>query len=940
MKRILSILLVAILCLGVLTGCQVLDKVTGTVGGWFGQEQANEDTGLAAADVYLHNLYSKKDGSSVTTDFDVVGRVPGGEGKFLNVTWTCDDASIVIRESTTQGFYTVDLPAVNNEEFTFTLTATITDEKGETKVRSYTFKMLKIDSSAFVTEPVEGVDYKLFLTQGTLGKRYYALATTQNGENKFINTTSDPKAGVIFHAEKVDGGYKFYTEVNGVKNYIYAKTTTADGKVSKYIGFSTETGSVFTYNADMGGVWTVNIEGNTYGVGTYNSFNTISISDASYFTTSTVGSTQFVMQVVTAEYANSQEEDQDVVAITDAKVILEKLYALEDGKTEAGKFILTGKITALDSYGNPTIVVEGYEDKPVLCYKLTDSKFVVDAIITVEALVLKNYKGTFEFEQCTLKSFTAPGAQPPVSGDNLGIIANPEVGTAYKFGLFHGNESANVFFNGENYNSYAWYLAYSANLNDAVDVYLEAVDGVEGAYRLYFMNGTTKTYIRVYQDTRADHEKDGTLELTTSVPTEYFTYSAEYKTLIWTNAIGEQTYLGSSGTYKSISCSHISYITKETSYIAHFYGEGGEAPAPHQHNFVNGKCSCGETDPNYVAPNPPADGVYTIPEVLAAAEGTQVTVTGTVKSFKYTWDDNYGNCSPYIVDAEGNELLCFRLSTKVEIGDNITVTGTVAVYNGTNQLAQGCTAVINNGGNGDNGGNEGGNTEVPEGGVYTIPQVLAAAEGTNVIVSGQVIEINEVWNTQYNNMTVTIADKDGNELYVYRMGTQVVAGDFITVTGTVGVYNDNKQIAQGSTAVVTGHEDLVVDANCKTLQFNSAANRTEYTTDKQVWTANGVTLTNTKAASTSNVGDYTAPARIYKSSDLKIECTGMTKIVFHLNSGKPASGLTDSLSGIAGITVGIDGYDITITFDSAVDSFYIASAAAQFRIDSIDVYTA
>ena len=66
----------------------------------------------------------------------------------------------------------------------------------------------------------------------------------------------------------------------------------------------------------------------------------------------------------------------------------------------------------------------------------------------------------------------------------------------------------------------------------------------------------------------------------------------------------------------------------------------------------------------------------------------------------------------------------------------------------------------------------------------------------------------------------------------------------------------------------------------------------------------------------------------------------MTKIVFHLNSGKPASGLTDSLSGIAGITVNTNGYDITITFDSAVDSFYIASAAAQFRIDSIDVYTA
>ena len=25
---------------------------------------------------------------------------------------------------------------------------------------------------------------------------------------------------------------------------------------------------------------------------------------------------------------------------------------------------------------------------------------------------------------------------------------------------------------------------------------------------------------------------------------------------------------------------------------------------PHEHSFVEGKCECGETDPNYVAPNP------------------------------------------------------------------------------------------------------------------------------------------------------------------------------------------------------------------------------------------------------------------------------------------------------------------------------------------------
>ena len=179
----------------------------------------------------------------------------------------------------------------------------------------------------------------------------------------------------------------------------------------------------------------------------------------------------------------------------------------------------------------------------------------------------------------------------------------------------------------------------------------------------------------------------------------------------------------------------------------------------------------------------------------------------------------------------------------------------------------------------------------------TIPEALELPDDTEIIVKGQVIEINQVWSEQWSNISVTIADAEGNELYIYRMGTKVEAGDFVTVTGKMGTYNEARQVAQGATAVITGHEDLVVDENVKVLSFASTDARTELTTDNQVWSANGITLTNTKASSTSNIADYSAPVRFYKSTDLKIECTGMTKIVFHLNSGKPASGLTDSLSG-------------------------------------------
>jgi type II secretory pathway component GspD/PulD (secretin) len=65
----------------------------------------------------------------------------------------------------------------------------------------------------------------------------------------------------------------------------------------------------------------------------------------------------------------------------------------------------------------------------------------------------------------------------------------------------------------------------------------------------------------------------------------------------------------------------------------------------------------------------------------------------------------------------------------------------------------------------------------------------------------------------------------------------------------------------------------------------------------------------------------------------------MSKIDFDVNTkDKPVSGLTDSLNGIEGITVTVSGNIVTVVFDAPVDSFTIAQAANQFRLNSITVY--
>ena len=1209
MKKILTLLLVIALALGTFTGC---DMIKGLIGGG----DNNEVTGptLDEAKTYLFNIY-KDSAAAPVVDYDLVAKVII-DGTSFAVTWTVNNDAITIKESNKANFWTVDLPSKNDAEVAYVLTATITDAEGATVQLTFNKTLPVIDSTGITTTPVEGTAYKLYMVQVNLGQKLYATATDEQ-DHKYIQTTNDATKAADFYVEKDGDGYKWYTIIDGVKNYVYAQGVNNNGKISKYIGFSTENATVFNHVAETNS-WQTRIDGTPYCVGTYNTYKTICISEATYITAENTGVSQFVVEFMTASYANTLTPDAEPETITDSAKVIEKVYGLADGETVGGTFIITGTITELDSYGNPTIVVAGLEDKPVLCYKLTDDRFVVGATLTVTAKMLKNYKETYELMECTLNNIVLPGNEPAPE-TQLGVVDLPEVGVAYKLGLFHGNEAADVFFNGNIYvnnkgTEYPWYLAY-AGATDAIDVYLEAVEGVEGSYRLYFMNGEAKTYIRMYP--RDGDTTKGTLELTTTVPTECYTYNTEYKTLVYTSTTGEQFYMGSSGTYTSISTSAISYISNSDSYPVHFYaagaGNGGnnggdtpvdptpdpapsigivEAPVvdtaynfglinPTKDNnvyYISGGMAATyylatssdltaaldvyletadggyylyvmdngsklyinitvndthvnsvyentpatvftydatlktvvvnvndatyaigtRNDKNYTTvgpvdvskdpfichfygaveggtttpdptpdpdptpnpdPQPPVagNGVLTSDKVFAdvpvEAEGsypsysnyngsynynglaiTTVDVlrasygvpyvfqmkktTGaftvsnvTVNSVTIVLVTTYDTFSTPVVTLGGVELTydsAAVLATKEETGTNnssgyavsrytITIaltaetagdlviknTSGYAMYlesiaiassgasvdpapscehtnTTTNTVDATCTAagsttvVCNDcgktvsttaidalGHSYVDGVCSKCNENEPAGPVeVTIPEALELPDDTEIIVKGQVIEINQVWSEQWSNISVTIADAEGNELYIYRMGTKVEAGDFVTVTGKMGTYNEARQVAQGATAVITGHEDLVVDENVKVLSFASADARTEFTTDKQVWSANGITLTNTKASSTSNIADYSAPARFYKSTDLKIECTGMTKIVFHLNSGKPASGLTDSLSGISGITVETDGYDVTIIFASATDSLYIASCAAQFRVDSIEVYTA
>ena len=107
----------------------------------------------------------------------------------------------------------------------------------------------------------------------------------------------------------------------------------------------------------------------------------------------------------------------------------------------------------------------------------------------------------------------------------------------------------------------------------------------------------------------------------------------------------------------------------------------------HEHNYVEGKCSiCGTTEPS-------EELITTIAGALAAGEGDAVELTGTVSGIYQAYNSQYGNISVYITDGI-DQILAFRLVGEVKVGDKITVTGVITMYNEKPQIAQGCTFVM------------------------------------------------------------------------------------------------------------------------------------------------------------------------------------------------------------------------------------------------------
>ena len=148
---------------------------------------------------------------------------------------------------------------------------------------------------------------------------------------------------------------------------------------------------------------------------------------------------------------------------------------------------------------------------------------------------------------------------PAIATTGVVYVETPEVGTAYKFALDQNNLTppATLYLTGEMAGNY---LATSANVLDAVDVYLEET---EGGYYIYFNAGEAKKYVNITTYTKDDGSLKNTQKIE-DAPSVPYTWDAERGTMV--ADLGElgQYYLGTYSTYNTISTSNVSYISDVT----------------------------------------------------------------------------------------------------------------------------------------------------------------------------------------------------------------------------------------------------------------------------------------------------------------------------------------------------------------------------------------
>ena len=239
-------------------------------------------------------------------------------------------------------------------------------------------------------------------------------------------------------------------------------------------------------------------------------------------------------------------------ALNAAKDYVYTMYKEDDGKETIRNYSVVSLVSIGKETYDITWAIE-VSSGDAACLEVTDDGTMATVNILnakpTEAVVY-SLVGTIADANGESVKVTFKHTIPAAEATGVNFVDAPVPGTAYKFALEQNEVGATLYFTGE---MSGYYMASSESPFDAVDVYVEEV---EGGLRAYFMDGDTKTYIDLVL--REGYTDKANIVLTTE-PAAVYTWDADRDTLV--AKLGEASfYIGTYSTYTTFSVSNFSYI--------------------------------------------------------------------------------------------------------------------------------------------------------------------------------------------------------------------------------------------------------------------------------------------------------------------------------------------------------------------------------------------
>ena len=528
-------------------------------------------------------------------------------------------------------------------------------------------------------------------------------------------------------------------------------------------------------------------------------------------------------------------------SLGDAAEILEMAYALEQGAALEVPVTLTGVITAIDTpydagYKNVSVVmaVEGHEDKPVLCYRLkgegAENLFPGDTI-TVSGII-KNYKGTIEFDAgCTLVNVVKgentfelpsepseivkmayelkPGESIPVKVTLTGMIGY--IKTPYS--AAYNNITPIIIVDGDWAHPITCFRMKGAGVDQIWKFDTITVTGTIKNYNgtIEFDAGCT---MDSWENTGADvpllltpdeildyankNLKDGeTMQGTYSLSGRVQKVDSAYDPMYGNETLTLRVPL-EGGKYQDVLCYRIFTGAKNIEAGDYVTIRGSLMKYKGAVQFGSGSFTT-KYDPTTLA--------EALVEASKLKNGQYLSynesVTGTVK-INTAYSSQYKNITFTVTDAEGNQVYCYRVKginlDMLKNGDIVTVSGKLTAYNKKAQFDSTATVYFERG--------------LPKDLKGQLEAAAKLANNTYLPMESTVtgtVKINTAYSSQYKNITFTVTDAEGNQVYCYRVKGEgmdtLKNGDTVIVTGNLTAYNGKAQF--DSKAKVTVVKDPV-----------------------------------------------------------------------------------------------------------------------------------